>query len=58
MQMHAVAFTIAEHAAIGTLALPSPLPVAENLKTVVPYFPEIVLINIALAEISPYAGAT
>ena len=55
--MHAAAQTIAEKAAIGTLALTGPGAVAEGLITFVPYGPQVVVVDVALAEVATDAGA-
>jgi hypothetical protein len=42
---------------MGALVFLSPTAVAKRLETVLPHLPQIVLIDIALVEIAPDAGA-
>ena len=57
-QMHAVALTVAEPSAFAALVLLHPRAVAIWLKTVFPYFYEIILVDIALMIIRAYASAS
>ena len=53
--MHAIALAILPHLAVGTFALLGPCAVAELLKTVLPHIPEVILVDITLCEVGPYA---
>ena len=48
VQMHAVAFAIAEHVAVGTLSFPGPFPVAIFLEAVVPDVDKAVFVDVSL----------
>ena len=58
VEMHTVAFAIAPHLALGTLALASPPPVAEGVEPRVPHLPNVVGVDVALVETCPNACAT
>ena len=57
-QMEAITLTIAEHVALGTLALPHPLAVPIQFETVVPHIPEAVAIDVSLVIVAAYAQAS
>lgn len=54
-QMEAVAFTVAEHGAVGADAGAHPSAVAVELKPVLPHIPEIVGVDISLMIVCPDA---
>lgn len=56
-QMHAAAATKLPRLAVGTLAGMRPLAIAEREKTVLPYVPEVVVIDIALGVVGADARA-
>ena len=58
MQMHAVAFAVAEHFAVGAYSLFGPTAVAIIFKAIVPDIHEVILINVPLMEVRADAGTT
>ena len=57
-EVHAAAFAITVHIAVGTLVAVHPFAVAVNLKAVFPHIHEIVFINIALMIVGADAGTS
>ncbi len=57
-EVHAVAFAVAPERAVGAFARLHPFSVAIWLELILPYFPEIILIDISLPIISPDTGAS
>ncbi len=57
-EVHAVAFAVAPEGAVGAFACLHPGAVAIWLELILPYLPEIILIDIALPIISPDTGAS
>lgn len=58
VQMHAVAFAIAEHFTVGTLPFACPFTVAVRFEFVVPDVDEFIFIDIPLMEIGTNARTT
>ena len=56
VEMHAVALAVLPHLTVGTLAPLRPGAVTELLEAVLPHFPEVILIYIALREVGTHAG--
>ena len=57
VEMHAVAFAVAEHLAVGTVAFACPVAVSVHLEAVFPYVPDVVLVDVALIETAANRGA-
>ena len=55
-KVHSVALTVAEDVALGTDARTHPLAVAIDLVTILPYLPEIILVDVALMIVGTDAG--
>ena len=58
VQMHAVAFAIAEHFTVGTLPFACPFTVAVRFEFVVPDVDEFIFVDIPLVEIGTNARTT
>lgn len=54
-QVHAVTFAVSPEGAVGTYAASHPLPVAIDFVAVLPYVPQVILIDVALCVVCPYA---
>ena len=54
VEVHTVALAVLPHLAVGALALLRPRAVAELLEAVLPHIPEVILVDIALREISTH----
>ena len=57
-EVHAVAFAVAEHFAIGTFVFLHPITMAVFLETIVPNVPETILVDVALMVVGANAGAS
>ena len=51
MQVHAIAFAVAEHLAVGAYSLFGPTAVAIGFEAIVPDIHEVILINVSLMEV-------
>ena len=53
-QVHTITLAVAEHIAVGTLAVAHPFAVAEWLKSVLPYIPKVILVDVALIKVATH----
>ena len=58
MQVHAIAFAVAEHLAVGAYSLFGPTAVAIGFEAIVPDIHEVILINVSLMEVRADTGTT
>lgn len=58
VQVHAIAFAVTEHLAVGAYSLFGPAAVAIGFEAIVPDVHEVILINVSLMEVRADTGAT
>lgn len=54
-QVQPITFAVSPEGAVGTYAASHPLPVAVDTVAVLPYVPQVILVDISLCVVCPYA---